>query len=89
MIADQKVIRKRCIEVFEDIEKTAKGHVFASRKGIVAATNTLARSYSFVLRSVGGLVMLERINNVSNSKEYEIPVQPDLQRRARAILDNL
>lgn len=75
-----------------DIASKPKGHVYASRKGIVAATNDhkVFKFHTVAFRRSGESIGIEVWKNDNRSKppdKYPLPAL--LQRRAAELLDSL
>jgi hypothetical protein len=72
-----------------DIRSHPKSTVFASRKGIVAATVSLKVGSCVAFRRVDGKIFLEVSKTQGNARPTVYGLTDDLQARAAEILDNL
>ncbi len=81
--------RETMLAALEQIEKTPKGHVHGSRKGIVGAANQLGKGY-IAFRLDGSHMTAEFWpSQYTSSLISSFPVPEDLRQRVRTMLDNL
>lgn len=90
MTINQENVRSLATQALDKIGKVQRHHVYASRKGVVAAVR-MSRFF-LAFRRVAGVVRLEKWplagdNKNLDKKMFYLP--PEIQQRAAFMLDNL